>query len=173
MIDVELTIRNYRCFGDEPARLRISDGFTALVGVNNSGKSALLRMLYEIRPLLNILAHNTNNYGDGLLRGNQVGPIWTPSLLPGERVLRADAERDVEIEFLVRDGPEGRFALGGDQLVAKIRYDRAGGSGGELRSEGGTVLGRPSSGFTGEIEPRSFYGGSARVGRHHVHRAVS
>ena len=51
MIDVELRLRNYRCFGDEPVRIRIKDGFTALVGTNNSGKSSLRRILYELRQL--------------------------------------------------------------------------------------------------------------------------
>ena len=53
MIDIELALSNYRCFCDEPVRIRIKDGFTALVGTNNSGKSSLLRMPYELRNLFN------------------------------------------------------------------------------------------------------------------------
>ena len=44
---IELTLKNYRCFPDiSPARIVIEDGkWTAFVGVNNSGKSSLLRFI--------------------------------------------------------------------------------------------------------------------------------
>jgi energy-coupling factor transporter ATP-binding protein EcfA2 len=50
--DFTLTIKNYRCFADnEPASIRFGGGFLALVGANNSGKSTLLRLFYELRPI--------------------------------------------------------------------------------------------------------------------------
>jgi ABC-type cobalamin/Fe3+-siderophores transport system ATPase subunit len=52
---VEIVLSNYRCFSDQqPARFAIRDGFTAFLGVNNSGKSSILRMLYEFRNLFRI-----------------------------------------------------------------------------------------------------------------------
>ena len=51
-----LTAKNYRCFEDtNPLRLTIQDGFIALVGPNNSGKSSCLKMLYEFREVWNNL----------------------------------------------------------------------------------------------------------------------
>lgn len=51
-----ITITNYRCFPDsEPATFAIRPGFTAFVGVNNSGKSSLLKFLYEFRSLFSEL----------------------------------------------------------------------------------------------------------------------
>lgn len=51
-MDIEITIKNYRCFPDtQPAKIRIKDGFTAFVGINNSGKSSLLKFFYEFRNL--------------------------------------------------------------------------------------------------------------------------
>lgn len=48
----KLTLRNYRCFDwDHPAVLEFGDGFTAFVGSNNSGKSAALRSVYELRNI--------------------------------------------------------------------------------------------------------------------------
>lgn len=48
-----LTLRNYRCFNWScPAVLVFGDGFTAYVGQNNSGKSAALRSVYELRHFL-------------------------------------------------------------------------------------------------------------------------
>ncbi len=53
---VDLTIKNYRCFADpHPARVALRPGFTAFVGVNNSGKSSLLKFFYELRGLLQVL----------------------------------------------------------------------------------------------------------------------
>lgn len=56
MWPLDITISNYRCFKD-PVTLTVEDGFTALVGVNNAGKSTLLRFFYEFRNLFNILSH--------------------------------------------------------------------------------------------------------------------
>jgi ABC-type cobalamin/Fe3+-siderophores transport system ATPase subunit len=51
-VDVDLTIKNYRCFSDEKsARIKLRKGFTAFVGPNNSGKSSLMKFFYEFRGL--------------------------------------------------------------------------------------------------------------------------
>lgn len=49
-MEIELTIKNYRCF-QKPARIVLRKGFSAFVGVNNSGKSSLLKFFYEFRKL--------------------------------------------------------------------------------------------------------------------------
>jgi len=47
---IELTLKNFRCFPDShPAKIIIEDGWTAFLGVNNAGKSALLRFFFEFR----------------------------------------------------------------------------------------------------------------------------
>ena len=46
----KVTLRNYRCFDwDHPATLEFGDDFTAYIGPNNSGKSAALKSIYELR----------------------------------------------------------------------------------------------------------------------------
>jgi hypothetical protein len=55
---VQIKLTNYRCFPNG-AVLDLSNGFTALVGVNNSGKSSLLRFAYELHPLLLALRQTT------------------------------------------------------------------------------------------------------------------
>lgn len=53
MDDVTITLKNYRCFSDNaPAVFRFGRGLTAVVGPNHSGKSALLRVIYELRDFL-------------------------------------------------------------------------------------------------------------------------
>ena len=47
-----IRISNYRCFPDhQPATIELTDGDTAFVGTNNSGKSTLMRFFYEFRDL--------------------------------------------------------------------------------------------------------------------------
>lgn len=62
----EITIKNYRCFTDEhPAVFELDECFTAIIGPNNSGKSSLLRMFYELRPLWSSLS-----------AVSQIGSLW-------------------------------------------------------------------------------------------------
>lgn len=69
MVDVLITIKNYRCFSDEnPLSFNLRNGDTAFLGPNNSGKSSILKFFYESRPVWNYLLdiHNLDN----LLRNN-------------------------------------------------------------------------------------------------------
>lgn len=55
MNEVAITIKNYRCFPDsKPARFTLKNGLTSFIGVNNVGKSSLLKFFYEFRHLFNI-----------------------------------------------------------------------------------------------------------------------
>ena len=66
-MQIELAIRNYRCFPDSrPARIAFRKGFTAFVGVNNSGKSSLLKFFYEFRSLFSLLSGATGNLSGAL-----------------------------------------------------------------------------------------------------------
>ncbi len=55
-MQIDLTFRNYRCFSSaNPIRLALGTGFFAFVGINNAGKSSLLKFFYEMRPLFKAL----------------------------------------------------------------------------------------------------------------------
>ena len=96
---VQLTIKNYRCFPDaKPARLTLSSGFTAIVGPNNSGKSSLLRFFYEFRGLFSGLAGLSGNLHD-VIRGNQGGFNYSPSIADPSEVFCDTNDREVLIEF--------------------------------------------------------------------------
>lgn len=45
---IYLTLKNYRCFV-RPVTIEMTKGFTAFVGVNNAGKSTIMRFLLEFR----------------------------------------------------------------------------------------------------------------------------
>lgn len=142
MLDVELSVRNYRCFGDEPASVRISDGFTALVGTNNSGKSSLLRMPYELRQLFGNLSGDSDPWPNLRAGASRAGQ-WAPILSAGERALRTGSDRPMELEITVRDSLKGPFTLEGEQIVFTIEYDRQGVTSTSLRTEKGTVIATP------------------------------
>ncbi|MCH7698354.1 MAG: ATP-binding protein [Chloroflexi bacterium] len=56
-MNVEITLKNYRCFPDtNPAKFVVRTGMTSFLGVNNSGKSALLKFFFEFRDLFVRLA---------------------------------------------------------------------------------------------------------------------
>jgi hypothetical protein len=64
---IDLVLKNYRCFPDRlPTALRIQPGMTALVGKNNSGKSSVLKFLYEFRDLFRLLSTPSGNFRDAL-----------------------------------------------------------------------------------------------------------
>lgn len=66
-----LTLSNYRCFGsDSPAVIRLKPGFSAFVGINNSGKSTILRSLFEFRELFDSLSGREPSSLVNLVRGN-------------------------------------------------------------------------------------------------------
>ncbi len=51
-MDIDVILKGYRCFSpDSPAKIEFRGDVVALVGINNSGKSTLLKALYELRPI--------------------------------------------------------------------------------------------------------------------------
>jgi len=72
MNNVKLTVKNYRCFEDQtPVRVELGPGFCAFVGQNNSGKSTLVKLFYELRDLFSYIGPNGNLLG--LLQGRDQG----------------------------------------------------------------------------------------------------
>jgi predicted ATPase len=57
---IEIQLRNYRCVPfRSPVNLRIERGITFLLGVNNVGKSTLLRMFFELRKAVEAVQNRT------------------------------------------------------------------------------------------------------------------
>lgn len=101
---VDLTLKNYRCFPDtNPARLAIRPGFTALVGQNNSGKSALLKFFYEFRGLFGLLSRPSEDLLLGF-RG-QTRPFPLQGILDLPEIFSNSTPRDLSIEFEFSQAP--------------------------------------------------------------------
>jgi ABC-type cobalamin/Fe3+-siderophores transport system ATPase subunit len=98
-MDVELTIKNYRCFPDSrPARIVVRDGFTAFLGVNNSGKSTLLKFFYELRGMFNTLSVANQSLADAL-RGMPQTFNPPPAIGELEDLFCKDNNRNLVIEL--------------------------------------------------------------------------
>src|SRR5215471_17150355 len=93
---IEIILKNYRCFSDSrPARVTLRKGITGFVGVNNAGKSSLLKFFYEFRALFGILM----DYGNFLtLLGKKTLSFSFPStVLDPDEVFCNDNQRELEI----------------------------------------------------------------------------
>jgi AAA ATPase domain len=104
-VNIELTLKNYRCFSDtKPARINIKPGFTAFIGINNSGKSSILKFFYEFRDLFRRLSGPEIVNG---LNGN-TGFNFLPEIMDQEEVFSNLNNRDltVQIQLIPTDGTE-------------------------------------------------------------------
>jgi energy-coupling factor transporter ATP-binding protein EcfA2 len=55
MFPITITLQNYRAFPmNAPIEFTIDEGITFLLGVNNIGKSALMRAFFELRPVIDV-----------------------------------------------------------------------------------------------------------------------
>jgi hypothetical protein len=98
-VDVDLAIFNYRPYSDStPARLRLQDGFTALLGVNNSGKSSVLRFFYEYRALWGLMASP-----DQIAQMLSGYVAVSPQLAAGERSWFTGNDRPLRLEVTLHE----------------------------------------------------------------------
>src|SRR5438046_10562954 len=71
-MDIDVELKNYRCFPDaNSARFTMGPGFAAFVGANNSGKSSLLKFLFEFRGLFGTIPSTNGNLLTALRGGPQ------------------------------------------------------------------------------------------------------
>lgn len=97
-MQLQLTVKNYRCFPDEvPLRFTLAPGFTAFVGTNNSGKSSLLRLFYEIRQAFSQIP-NINQLV-ALSRGANSSFGFSRSVTDVNDFFSNVNDRDAEISF--------------------------------------------------------------------------
>lgn len=136
---VEITLKNYRCFPDSsPATIVVDDDWAAFVGVNNAGKSTLLRFFYEFRPLFRGLAGLGN--WQNMARGGSMGTGFGDSVRDTAELFHNQNDRPLSVEFCVSP-PSGSTLRGPHPAAATFEYRPS--EPGQLRltqvlSEGGT-----------------------------------
>lgn len=103
MSPFRLTIKNFRCFSDEnPVVMEIAPGYTAFIGPNNSGKSSILRLFFELRYLWGHLI-------DSALHNIIMNPIiglGTGTIQDPDEVFTNLNRRDIELKFELLGGQE-------------------------------------------------------------------
>ena len=101
MPPAKFRISNYRCFGEShPLVFDLSPGFTAILGPNNAGKSAILRFFYELRNIWGVLQNSDNL--QRLLGGANLGIQFNDVIYQLEPFHKFN-ESDIEIEIAIPD----------------------------------------------------------------------
>jgi ABC-type cobalamin/Fe3+-siderophores transport system ATPase subunit len=93
MSSIEITFQNYRGFAmDNPVELQIEEGITFILGVNNVGKSSLIRAFYELRPFIDFQLLNNS-------RARQHA-IQKSSIVSFDRLInRQDNQRKIHLKL--------------------------------------------------------------------------
>ncbi|MBC8401887.1 MAG: AAA family ATPase [Candidatus Marinimicrobia bacterium] len=101
MIDIELVIKNYRCFPDKhPLKINIKNEFIAFVGCNNSGKSSVLKFFHEFRTLF---SNFSGDSGWSTVIGSQGGAFSDyNSVKDKNEIFTNTNNRDLIIELRIR-----------------------------------------------------------------------
>ena len=120
METIRLTVKNYRCFSDQdPLCIEIGPGLTAIVGPNNSGKSAIKLLFYELRHLFSLLANP-------LTTSPNLGAIFTPQrsitvtyqgITDHDEIFTNDNERPITLELELIPPKNLRSSPRNDNLV--------------------------------------------------------
>jgi predicted ATPase len=158
-VDIDLTLKNYRCFLDaHPARFRVRPGITAFVGVNNAGKSSLLKFFYEFRPLFGSLAQTGPTAGfllSALIADPGVG-LGLQGLSDPTEVYSNRTDRPLSVELHLHDAVStagGPSAVDHIVLTASKATNAYAGS---IRMTDGTSFARtPGAGGPSWREPTS------------------
>ena len=101
-----ITFRNYRSFGSKGATLELNQEFLGIVGVNNSGKSSLLRAFYELRPTFIFLRDNFDaSTVRSMLKGNA---RYSIQLDPGERIFPDQGKLNESARITLRFSSEDK-----------------------------------------------------------------
>jgi ABC-type cobalamin/Fe3+-siderophores transport system ATPase subunit len=115
-MEIDLVLKNYRCF-QQPVRITLRKGFTSLVGVNNSGKSSLLKFFYEFRNLFATLSNSPDVLSNALRAGGQ--GLALIGVQDYKEIFNNTNDRDVEIEFRFNIG-NGLFETALSRLVITL-----------------------------------------------------
>ncbi|MBL8822167.1 MAG: AAA family ATPase [Planctomycetia bacterium] len=97
-MQIDVTLKNYRCFPDRyPAKFSLREGtWSAFLGVNNVGKSAVFRFLYEMRNRYDQLK-NQASLLQSLKKKNLDGGYL--NLRDPSEIFHDQNERDISCEF--------------------------------------------------------------------------
>ncbi|MFZ1989385.1 MAG: AAA family ATPase [Alphaproteobacteria bacterium] len=70
---VILEVKNYRCFA-RPTQVELGHAFVAFIGLNNAGKSTIMRFLFECRDILKNIAADSEIFRQSLVAPQEFTP---------------------------------------------------------------------------------------------------
>lgn len=113
-----VTLRNYRCFDwQHPATIAFGNGFTALVGPNNSGKSSALRAIYELRNYLGNLTQTLSMGQQYKLSTSFLG-VADPIELANDK-----DDRRFQLEITIPHPPQSEYSQQPLAVSATFEFD--------------------------------------------------
>lgn len=116
-MDIDITLQNYRCF-QKPTRITLRKGFTGFIGLNNAGKSSILRFFFELRPIFQQYQNNLPS----LLDGSRNGFSSPPYVFDHEDIFCTNNNQDIKIQIAFQcSTPENKYV----PVKIKISIDRA------------------------------------------------
>jgi hypothetical protein len=119
---VLIELRNYRAFDNRPASWRLRDGFVAFVGVNNAGKSSLLRFLHEARAAFDVLKNRQRVEAHEMLRG-QPQHVPFQSVADVQEVFCNRTNQDATATISLESPPPNR-SVGMEPSAIRFRWHR-------------------------------------------------
>jgi ABC-type cobalamin/Fe3+-siderophores transport system ATPase subunit len=115
-VRIEYSLSNYRCFPDgNRAEIVIEPGFTSFIGVNNAGKSTLLRSLYELRSFFGNLSQPTAHWIANL---DQPQAIEFYDVPDADDVFADNNDRDMQITIAIPDAESQVAGVGPVQRLS-------------------------------------------------------
>lgn len=123
-MNIKVTLKNYRCFSDSnPARIELGRGVTAFVGANNSGKSTILRFLYEFRPLFQTLASNEEYLK--MIMTNRFSLPHPLGVEDQQQLFFKGNSRPIEIDILISELLDNSYPHANKRVCLRIKHDKS------------------------------------------------
>lgn len=116
---IAYSLSNYRCFPDSSsASIIIEPGFTSFIGLNNAGKSTLLRSLYELRGLFGNLASFSVAWTSGSHQPGQLQTLSVHDVADPDEIFTDGNPRDLQIEV----GIQEQVSQTGLPVARRVRF---------------------------------------------------
>lgn len=120
-MELDFTIKNYRCFADtKPAQFSIRPrGFTAFVGTNNSGKTTLLKLFYELRSVFQLMS------GGGFkqaLNGEDLFQLPSTGISDYQQIFSKFNDRHITLSIQIRVPESQEKKTGSTQFPKEIVF---------------------------------------------------
>ncbi len=118
---IDITLKNYRCFDDQqPAKFTIGTGFTSFVGPNNSGKSSILKVFFELK---HFFATSFQFSHSPIQMPEHLGNAQIQAVRDQDEILTNLNDRPMTMEIEFVDFPE-RFGNGDKLVLNKVLYKK-------------------------------------------------